>query len=60
MLISIFPDFNPHSVIFSANHYWQVIVSDLGILLWISAIAYSISQWGFAVVFRLYLVPYLW
>ncbi|KAG5341635.1 Delta(12) fatty acid desaturase [Termitomyces sp. T112] len=52
--------FNPNSVIFSPNHYWQVIVSDLGIILWLSAIAYSIHQWGFATVFRLYLVPYLW
>lgn len=59
-LIYCLLDFNPNSVIFSPNHYWQVIVSDLGIIIWLSAIAYSISQWGLSTVFRLYLVPYLW
>ncbi|KAG5633162.1 hypothetical protein DXG03_008176, partial [Asterophora parasitica] len=38
----------------------DIIISDLGILLWAAAIGYSIYSFGFATVFRLYLVPYLW
>jgi omega-6 fatty acid desaturase / acyl-lipid omega-6 desaturase (Delta-12 desaturase) len=45
---------------FSDNQRGQVILSDIGIALWLGAICYSISQFGFFEVFRLYLVPYLW
>ncbi|KAG6850284.1 hypothetical protein H0H93_015541 [Arthromyces matolae] len=52
--------FKPSSVIFAPHHYFQILVSDLGIILWLAGVAYSIYTFGFANVFRLYLVPYLW
>ncbi|KAI1793324.1 fatty acid desaturase-domain-containing protein [Ganoderma leucocontextum] len=52
--------FNPASVMFRADHRAQIIISNVGILLWMAGVAYSISQWGFFEVFRVYLVPYLW
>ena len=45
---------------FRPDHYGQIIISNVGILLWFGAVGYSISQWGFFEVFRVYLVPYLW
>ena len=45
---------------FAPHHRGQVIMSTVGILLWLSGIAYAISVWGFFEVFRTYLVPYLW
>ena len=45
---------------FRPNHYAQIIVSNIGVFLWMAGVAYSISQWGFFEVFRVYLVPYLW
>ncbi|KAG6817554.1 hypothetical protein H0H93_007145 [Arthromyces matolae] len=52
--------FQPSSAIFAPRHYFQILISDLGIILWLAGIAYSIHTFGFANVFRIYLVPYLW
>jgi omega-6 fatty acid desaturase / acyl-lipid omega-6 desaturase (Delta-12 desaturase) len=45
---------------FADHHYSQVIVSDIGIALWLGGVAYAILKYGFVNVFTLYLVPYLW
>jgi omega-6 fatty acid desaturase (delta-12 desaturase) len=52
--------FNPNAVIFKPHQYNQIILSDIGILVWLSAVIYSIYTFGFFEVFRTYLVPYLW
>lgn len=52
--------FNPDSVIFAPHHYGQIVFSDSGIVIWALAVGMSIYHFGFADVFRLYLVPYLW
>lgn len=52
--------FNPKAVIFAPHQYGAVILSDIGVLLWLGAVAAAISTYGFVTVFRLYLVPYLW
>lgn len=52
--------FNPTAVMFNDNQWGQIIMSDVGIVIWLAAIFYSIRQFGFFEVFRLYLVPYLW
>ncbi|THH20543.1 hypothetical protein EW146_g822 [Bondarzewia mesenterica] len=52
--------FNPNSVIFSPNHYGQIIASDIGVMIWLGTLIAWIYKSGFAEVFRLYLVPYLW
>jgi omega-6 fatty acid desaturase (delta-12 desaturase) len=53
-------DFNPDAPMFSPHHYGQVIMSNVGVFLWICSIAVSIYYRGFLDVFRVYLVPYLW
>lgn len=45
---------------FAPHHYGQIIMSDIGIALWLGAVGTWIYSRGFAEVFRLYLVPYLW
>lgn len=55
-----FADFKPSAVMFADHHYSQVVVSDIGIALWLVGVAYSIWKYGFVNVFSLYLVPYLW
>lgn len=45
---------------FSPHHYGQILMSDLGIILWFAAVCAAIYHYGFAEVFRVYLVPYLW
>ncbi|KAI0631956.1 delta12-fatty acid desaturase [Trametes polyzona] len=52
--------FKPDSVIFRPDQRNQIIISNVGIMLWMTAIGVSIAQWGFFEVFRVYLVPYLW
>ncbi|KAH9971929.1 fatty acid desaturase-domain-containing protein [Lactifluus volemus] len=52
--------FNPNAVMFSPHQFGQIILSDVGVLLWLSVLAACIHQSGFFQVFRLYLVPYLW
>jgi omega-6 fatty acid desaturase / acyl-lipid omega-6 desaturase (Delta-12 desaturase) len=54
------PDFNPNAVMFAPHQFGQIILSDVGILLWLGALTAWIYQSGFSQVFRLYLVPYLW
>ncbi len=45
---------------FAPHHYNQVMISAVGVLLWLASICLGIHKWGFLVVFRTYLVPYLW
>ncbi|KAH7884987.1 fatty acid desaturase-domain-containing protein [Phlebopus sp. FC_14] len=52
--------FNPDAVMFAPHQYGAIILSDLGILLWLAGIIGSSYAFGFATVFRVYLVPYLW
>ena len=53
-------DFTPTAVMFAPHHYWQVIWSDIGVILWLAGVATAIYTYGFANVFTVYLVPYLW
>lgn len=53
-------DFKPTSVIFAPHQYNDIVISDLGILIWLFSIIGSIYMFGFGPVFRNYLVPYLW
>ncbi|KAL4080868.1 fatty acid desaturase-domain-containing protein [Scleroderma citrinum] len=52
--------FNPKAVMFAPHQYDAVILSDIGILLWLGAVGTSIYVYGLPTVFRLYIVPYLW
>lgn len=58
---SHFPsDFVPTSVIFAPHQYNDIVISDIGVFLWLAIIAGSIVSYGFSTVFRVYLLPYLW
>ncbi|KZP03806.1 fatty acid desaturase [Athelia psychrophila] len=52
--------FKPTSVMFAPHQYNDIVISDLGILIWLGTIVASICVYGFGPVFRNYLVPYLW
>jgi omega-6 fatty acid desaturase (delta-12 desaturase) len=52
--------FNPDAVMFAPHQRESIILSDIGIVLWLAGIAGSIYTYGFSTVFRLYLAPYLW
>ncbi|OSD07329.1 hypothetical protein PYCCODRAFT_1430581 [Trametes coccinea BRFM310] len=52
--------FKPTAVMFRPDQRGQIIISNVGIMLWMAGITMAISQWGFFEVFRVYLVPYLW
>ncbi|KAF9236474.1 fatty acid desaturase-domain-containing protein [Melanogaster broomeanus] len=52
--------FNPNAVMFAPHQRGAVILSDVGILLWLTGVVGSIYSFGFLTVFRTYLVPYLW
>jgi omega-6 fatty acid desaturase (delta-12 desaturase) len=52
--------FNPNAVMFAPHQYGQIILSDIGVFIWLAALATWIYQKGFAEVFTLYLVPYIW
>jgi len=52
--------FNPKAVMFAPHQFGQIILSDVGILIWLGVLAAWIQQSGFSQVLRLYLVPYLW
>jgi len=52
--------FNPNGVLFGPHQYNQIVLSNIGILIWAGAIIVSIYKFGFFEVFRTYLLPYLW
>lgn len=51
--------FNPNAALFSHKERSSVVLSDIGVILALAAIGYFCYTLNFAVVFRLYIVPYL-
>jgi len=52
--------FTPKAVMFAPHQGTQIIISDIGIFLWMAALAACVYSFGLATVFRVYGVPYLW
>ncbi|KAJ7459788.1 oleoyl phosphatidylcholine desaturase [Mycena latifolia] len=52
--------FTPAAPMFAPHHRTQILISDVGIFLWMAALVASVYTYGFATVFRVYGVPYLW
>ncbi|KAF7969475.1 hypothetical protein HWV62_27267 [Athelia sp. TMB] len=52
--------FQPTAVMFAPHQYSDIVLSDIGIFVWVAAIVASIYVYGFGTVFCNYLVPYLW
>jgi len=51
--------YNPGAAMYSARDYWDIIVSDLGIIGALGALAYCCATFGFLNVAKYYFVPYL-
>ncbi|KAJ7274973.1 delta-12 fatty acid desaturase protein [Mycena rebaudengoi] len=52
--------FSPSSIIYARNQRSQIVMSDLGIFLWLGLIVLACYHYSFTTVLRVYLVPYLW
>lgn len=52
--------FDPKAIMFAPHHYNQILLSNLGIFVWLGLIGASIAHWGFTTVLVVYLIPYLW
>ncbi|KAK7048678.1 oleoyl phosphatidylcholine desaturase [Favolaschia claudopus] len=52
--------FNPKAVMFSPHHWTDIVLSDIGVVLWMMGIAAASYVYGFSTVFVVYLQPYLW
>lgn len=54
--------FNPDAIIFDKRHRMQILISDLGIAITLSALAAwgTMSKGGFTDVFRYFVIPYFW
>ena len=45
---------------FKPHQYNDILISGMGVLLWLTAIVAGIYTFGLSTVFRTYLFPYLW
>lgn len=45
---------------FSPHHFLDVVVSDIGVALWLVGLIAATYAYGFRSVFIVYIVPYLW
>ncbi|KAJ7214031.1 delta-12 fatty acid desaturase protein [Mycena pura] len=52
--------FNPKAVMFSPHHFLEVVLSDIGVALWLVGLIAATYAFGFRSVFIVYIVPYLW
>lgn len=52
--------FQPSSVIFAPHQSGDIILSDVGVLLWIGGLIYASMEFGFGTMMRVYGFPYLW
>lgn len=52
--------FTPGLPLFAPHQFGQIILSDVGIFIWLAGISTWIYQRGFLEVLTLYLIPYLW
>ncbi|CEL56888.1 omega-6 fatty acid desaturase (delta-12 desaturase) [Rhizoctonia solani AG-1 IB] len=52
--------FVPKAPLFQPHQYSQILFSDFGIFLWLGTLVWWSMQRGFAEMFRVYFVPYLW
>jgi omega-6 fatty acid desaturase (delta-12 desaturase) len=52
--------FDPSAIIFKPSHFWQIIVSNLGLVAAISALAYWSYMRSFTEMMVIYGIPYLW
>ncbi|XP_037041543.1 delta(12)-acyl-lipid-desaturase-like [Bradysia coprophila] len=51
--------FNPYSLLYTPNERFSILMSDIELLPPLATIGYFIYHYGFSLVFKLYLAPYL-
>lgn len=51
--------FTPSSVIFKSNHFWQIVMSDVGVASVLAGLAYWSYMRSFSEMFVIYFLPYL-
>lgn len=51
--------FNPHAPMYSKRDYWDIVISDIGILLAAYLFVFCSWRFGFVTVLKYYFVPYL-
>lgn len=51
--------YNPKAPMFSARDYWDIVVSDIGIIAALATMGVCISKFGAVAVLKYYFVPYL-
>lgn len=54
------PDFIPAQPLFKPHEFSQVVISVVGVLIWVAGLSYWVHARGFADMFLTYFVPYLW
>jgi len=52
--------FSPNSIMYRPHHFWQIIMSDVGIVLAFAALGFWTYMRGFTEVAVIYGIPYLW
>jgi len=59
-----YPRFTNHFIpklpLFGPHQFFDIVISDVGVVLWMAAVGTAIYNYGFLNVFRIYLLPYLW
>lgn len=53
-------DFIPGAPLFKPHEFSQIIISDVGIFVWLGALAWWSYTRSFTEMFRFYFIPYLW
>eukprot|EP01120_Amphizonella_sp_Union-15-10_P006903 TRINITY_DN2285_c0_g1_i1.p1 TRINITY_DN2285_c0_g1~~TRINITY_DN2285_c0_g1_i1.p1 ORF type:complete len:400 (-),score=45.67 TRINITY_DN2285_c0_g1_i1:26-1225(-) len=51
--------FNPRSPFFDAKNFFEIIISDIGVIFAVSVLAYFSYVYSFVLVVKYYLIPYL-
>jgi omega-6 fatty acid desaturase / acyl-lipid omega-6 desaturase (Delta-12 desaturase) len=54
------PDFQPSSVMFKSSQKWQILVSDVGVILMFAVLGFWGYKRSFTEVMVMYGIPYLW
>eukprot|EP00968_Pinguiococcus_pyrenoidosus_P023126 scaffold3581_cov252-Pinguiococcus_pyrenoidosus.AAC.2 len=52
--------FNPSSALFAKEEYFDIVSSDVGMLLMVGVLAFCCSEFGVVEVLKYYWMPYMW
>ena len=52
--------FVPKKPLYAPHQFWQIVVSAIGVLIWLSTLIYWSNARSFGEVVKLYIIPYMW